>query len=427
MPILALELAHLLPEGIAAALPPVLRALRVSGVAIDSRRVQPGDVFVALRGQRDDGERYIADAVARGARVALLEARAEARLEAGADAGVTVVGTADHGVPRVVVPHLRVVVGTLADRAHGMPSAALSLVGVTGTNGKTTVTWLLSQLLQRVGVPCGVMGTLGAGMNGQIDGGQLTTADVVTNHARLADLVAQGARAAAMEVSSHALDQERVAGLRFAVAVFTNLTRDHLDYHGDMASYAAAKHRLLAWPDLAARVIDIDDPQGRAWAGEAGARLITCGVRSADAMVRFVADTHSTGDVCGRMSTPSGDIAVRTSLIGEFNASNLAAVVATAIALGIDPQAIERALPELDAAPGRMQRLKSGDDVCAVVDYAHTPDGLEKALTALRPLTSGRLWCVFGCGGDRDRCAHRAAQGLLPRRWHRWSRWSALR
>ena len=393
----AIDMARLLPHDLAAMLPAELRALRATGVAIDSRRVRPGDVFVALRGQRDDGERFIADAAARGACLALVESDAP-----------SVTATPAAGLGRIGVPHLRAVVGALADRLHGMPSAALSLVGVTGTNGKTTVTWLLSQLLQRVGLSCGVMGTLGAGLfspgkAGQVEGGQLTTADVVTNHAQLAALVANGARAAAMEVSSHALDQQRVAGLRFAVAVFTNLSRDHLDYHGDMESYAAAKHRLLAWPGIAARVIDIDDAQGRRWAGEAGARLLTCGVRSSDAMVRFVADADAHGVVRGHLSTPMGTIVARTSLIGEFNANNLAAVVAAALALGIAPDAIERALPGLEAAPGRMQRFESADGVCAVVDYAHTPDGLEKALTALRVLVRGRLWCVFGCGGDRDR------------------------
>jgi UDP-N-acetylmuramoyl-L-alanyl-D-glutamate--2,6-diaminopimelate ligase len=403
MPALAIDMARLLPHDIVATLPAGLRALRATGVAIDSRRVLPGEVFVALRGQRDDGERFIADAAARGACLALVES----------DTPTVADATATGALVRIGVPHLRAVVGELADRLHGMPSAALSLVGVTGTNGKTTVTWLLSQLLQRVGLPCGVMGTLGAGLVGpglsgsgkvgQVEGGQLTTADVVTNHAQLAALLASGARAAAMEVSSHALDQQRVAGLRFAVAVFTNLSRDHLDYHGDMESYAAAKHRLLAWPGIAARVIDIDDAQGRRWAGEAGARLLTCGVRSDDAMVRFVADADARGIVRGHLVTPAGTIVARTSLIGEFNASNLAAVVAAALALGIAPTAIERALPDLEAAPGRMQRFESADGVSAVVDYAHTPDGLEKALTALRVLARGRLWCVFGCGGDRDR------------------------
>ncbi len=393
----SLRLAHLLPAPSAAQLPRAFVDLAVSGVALDSRRVQPGDLFIALKGQADDGARYVGAAAARGAIAALIEGDA--------------VGPFPAAIPCMKIPRLRVMVGDIADRCAGMPSAALSLVGVTGTNGKTTVTWLLAQLLEGVGVPCGVLGTLGSGFAGHIEGGQLTTADVVTNHQTLKHMVARGARVAAMEVSSHALDQQRVAGLRFAVAVFTNLTRDHLDYHGSMAAYAEAKQRLLAWPGIAARVINLDDEQGRRWAKCEGPRLLGYSIdahgdgtgNGIDADVRFVSRAVSAGTVAGHMHTPVGMLQVDTQLIGRFNASNLTAVVATALALGIELSDIERVLPTLTPAPGRMQRFGASDDVLVVVDYAHTPDGLEKALTALRALTRGRLWCVFGCGGDRDR------------------------
>ena len=393
------RLAHLLPVDIAAQLPRAFVDLSVTGVAMDSRRVQPGNVFVALKGQTEDGARYISSAVARGAVAGLIEG--------------DVVADVLSDIPCVTMPKLRAIVGDMADCCSGMPSAALSLVGVTGTNGKTTVTWLLAQLLEGVGLPCGVLGTLGSGLVGQIEAGQLTTADVVTNHQTLARMVDAGARVAAMEVSSHALAQQRVAGLRFAVAVFTNLTRDHLDYHGSMEAYAEAKQTLLAWPGLVARVINLDDEHGSRWAQRAGARLIGYSIdamRDSDrnqdrtaADVLFVKSDDAFGAVVGHMLTPAGRLQVNTKLIGRFNASNLAAVVATALALGVQLPDIERVLPTLTPAPGRMQQFGSSDDVLAVVDYAHTPDGLEKALTALRLLTRGRLWCVFGCGGDRDR------------------------
>ena len=393
----SLRLKHLLPPERAAQLPHAFVDLAVSGVALDSRRVQPGDLFIALKGHADDGARYVGAAAARGAVAALVEGDAVAVVPA--------------EIACMTIPNLRAMVGDIADRCTGMPSAALSLVGVTGTNGKTTITWLLAQLVERVGVPCGLLGTLGSGFAGHIEGGQLTTADVVTNHQTLERMVARGARVAAMEVSSHALDQQRVAGLRFAVAVFTNLTRDHLDYHGSMAAYAQAKQRLLAWPGLVARVINLDDEYGRRWAQCAGPRLLgysvdaECGPAGdgLEADVRFVPSADAAGAVVGHMHTPAGVLQVNTQLIGRFNASNLTAVVAAALALGIELADIERVLPTLTAAPGRMQQFGSVDDVLAVVDYAHTPDGLEKALTALRTLTRGQLWCVFGCGGDRDR------------------------
>lgn len=383
----SLRLQWYLPVAHHAALSLLPHEGAVCGIAIDSRKVRPGDVFVALRGSNDDGTRYLADAAQRGARCALVEGD---RLPA------------DAALPCIAVRNTREVAGTLADAFAGSPSAALSLVGITGTNGKTTVSWLLAQVLDRAGLPCGVLGTLGIGRVPTLRSTGLTTVDVVANHQAIADLVARGVRAAAMEVSSHALHQQRVAGLRFALAVFTNLSRDHLDYHGDMQAYAEAKHRLLDWPGLVARVINIDDPIGARWATEAGTPVVRYGVRNATADVRFDLDT-ATSSVGGRLHTPAGSIAVQTGLVGEFNASNLAAACAAALALGIDLDRIAAALPTLTAAPGRMQRFASADAMLAVVDFAHTPDGLEHALNALRPQTRGVLWCVFGCGGDRDR------------------------
>ena len=386
----SLRLGDLLPANVARGLSPEIARLSIAGMASDSRNVVNGDLFLALPGTRDDGRRHIAAAARAGAIAALAES--------GDD-----IANSHEWIPVVAVDAVRTVAGEIADRFFGSPTAQLTLTGVTGTNGKTTVTLLLAQLIELLGSPCAVLGTVGRGFPNALCAGTLTTADVVANHRALAELVAAGARYAAMEVSSHALDQERVAGLRIAVAVFTNLTRDHLDYHGTMASYQAAKARLFTWPGLVARVINIDDAAGRELAQYSGARLWTYSVDDATADVYFSQLRQDALGTHGVLTTPSGCIAVETMLLGRFNAANIAAVVAAALAQGFPVDAIGAALPHLRGAPGRMTQYRRADGALAVVDYAHTPDGLIKALQALKEIASGKLICVFGCGGDRDR------------------------
>ena len=390
----ALRHGDLLPSQWSRRLPAEVARLLVQGLACDSREVMPGDVFVALPGVQGNGKRFVADAARRGAVAALVQADDAAAashewiplIEIGADADA-----------------VRAAAGFVADQFYSAPSAQLTLTGVTGTNGKTTVALLLAQLIEQNGSRCAVLGTLGRGFPDALCPGPLTTADVVANHRTLAQLVDEGARYAAMEVSSHALDQARVAGLRFAVAVFTNLTRDHLDYHGTMAAYLAAKVRLLEWPGLVARVINIADPAGCELAEVRGAPVLSYGVDEASADVYFTQLRQDTQGTHGALTTPYGRITVDSTLLGRFNASNLAAVVAAALAQGFSLAGIEAALPRLRGAPGRMARHVRADGALFIVDYAHTPDGLAKALAALREICTGALWCVFGCGGDRDR------------------------
>ena len=366
----------------------------------DSRRVQRGDVFVALSGANTHGLRHATDVLAKGA-VAILHdglVPADLRLDAAVAARA------------IAAPGLRAHLGLLADRAAGSPSETLRVVGVTGTNGKTSTVQLVAQALERLGTPAGTIGTLGAGRVGAIVEGERTTPDVFSVHALLAQLRNDGARAVAMEVSSHALDQGRVDGVRFEVAVFSNLTRDHLDYHGTMAAYGEAKAKLFARPTLTGAVLNIDDafgrsldqrvPEARRWtvsaAGDATARL------RAEALA-LTADGLRFELVEGGSVADEHRALVRSPLLGRFNADNLLAVAGTLRALGVPFAEVAAVLPSLEPVHGRMTRLGGGAKPLVVVDYAHTPDALAQALVSLRGHVHGALVCVFGCGGERDR------------------------
>jgi UDP-N-acetylmuramoyl-L-alanyl-D-glutamate--2,6-diaminopimelate ligase len=372
----------------------------VLGLALDSRRVRAGDLFLALAGTVTDGRRFIDDALARGA-VAVLEEASEPSL------------ALRQGVPLLGVPGLSRRVGSIADRFFGRPSADLWVAGVTGTNGKTTVTHLIAQALQGTGGdpesgwPCGVIGTLGYGLFGQLAPGRHTTPDPVSLHALLAELRNRGVRHAVMEVSSHALSQGRTDGVAFDVGVFTNLTRDHLDYHGDVDRYAAAKRELFRVPGLGAAVVNLDDPVGRAIAGELPPGLTAFGfslLGDARAPVRALGLEARSDGLRLAVRTPAGRGVVESPLLGRFNAANLLAALGALLALGLP---LERALAGLgrgQAVPGRMERLGgAGPAPLVVVDYAHTPDALEQVLLTLREHARGALVCVFGCGGERDR------------------------
>jgi UDP-N-acetylmuramoyl-L-alanyl-D-glutamate--2,6-diaminopimelate ligase len=381
----AMLLAELLPDV------PVPPELAVTGLVLDSRDVQPGDAFVAIAGFGAHGLLFVEQARAAGAGAILFEPPAPDEIPAPADA--------------IAVPGLRARMGAMADQFHGRPSRAMTMVGVTGTSGKTSTVQLLAQAWTLLGTRSGTIGTLGAGLYGQAVATGFTTPLVLQMHALLAQLRDAGARAVAMEVSSHALDQGRVDAVHYDVAVFSNLTRDHLDYHGDMASYGAAKAKLFARPGLRAAVINLDDAFGRELlaALPEGVRGIGTSSQGAQADVRaenvaLAADGLAFDLVVGDERRP-----LRSPLLGRFNIDNLVAVAGVLHALGETPDAIAGVLVRLQPIPGRMNRL-GGDGVLplVVVDYSHKPDALQQALQSLRGHLRGRLTCVFGCGGERD-------------------------
>ncbi|MDG1580754.1 UDP-N-acetylmuramoyl-L-alanyl-D-glutamate--2,6-diaminopimelate ligase [Pseudomonas sp. GOM6] len=366
-------------------------AVLIRELTLDSRKVRPGDLFLAVPGLAQDGRAHIADAIARGASAVAYEAEGAAVVSA-------------KGAELVPIKGLVGQLSAIAGRFYGEPSRALRLVGVTGTNGKTSVSQLVAQALDLLGERCGIVGTLGTGFYEALQSGRHTTPDPIAVQATLAELKHAGARAVAMEVSSHGLDQGRVAALDFDVAVFTNLSRDHLDYHGSMEAYGAAKAKLFSWPELKCRVINLDDEFGRQLATQSReSRLI--GYSLEDASAYLFCREASFGDhgVQARLVTPQGEGLLRSPLLGRFNLSNLLAVVGALLGLGYPLDEILSVMPRLQGPVGRMQRFGGEGLPLVVVDYAHTPDALEKVLEALRPHVTGRLLCLFGCGGDRDR------------------------
>jgi UDP-N-acetylmuramoyl-L-alanyl-D-glutamate--2,6-diaminopimelate ligase len=364
----------------------------LADLVTDSRQVKLGSVFLAYPGSARDGRDFIPEAIARGAAAVIWEREGFAWDER-------------WDAPNLGVQGLREQASPIAGAVYGDPSARLWMVGVTGTNGKTSVSQWVAQAFDRLGRRAAALGTLGNGLVGERAEAKNTTPDAVVLQRELADYLRRGAKVAAMEVSSHGLDQGRVSGIRYDVAVFTNLTRDHLDYHGTMQAYAQAKFRLFAAAGLSRAVVNVDDEAGRQLAarlaggpvevisyGLEGGRLRATRVLQSEAGLRFVV----TGD------WGEGEVAV--PVMGAFNVSNLLAVIGVLLASGV---AFEQALDcvsRLQPVPGRLERLGGGRLPLVVVDYAHTPDALEKALSALRPaLAAGHaLTCVFGCGGDRD-------------------------
>ncbi len=371
-----------------------LRAACPAGANLtaDSRLVQPGDAFLAFPGQAHDGRRYIAQAVAAGASAVLWESQGQ-------------VWTGDTHTPNLGVEGLRGLAAELAARWHGDPSRHLWMIGITGTNGKTSVAHWLSQALTTAGRRTAVLGTLGNGFPGALDHASHTTPDCVSLQGLLARYRAAGAEAVAMEVSSHGLDQGRVAGVHFDVAVLTNLSRDHLDYHGDMESYALAKARLFGWPGLQWAVLNLDDEFGRALHARlegSDVRRLGYGLREGD--IRTTDLQLSARGLRMMVATPWGTSEIEIPLLGDFNASNLLAALAALLASGLPLAEAADQLGRVRPVAGRMQTVIGGPrDPLVVVDYAHTPDALEKTLKTLRPLTRGRLFCVFGAGGGRDR------------------------
>jgi UDP-N-acetylmuramoyl-L-alanyl-D-glutamate--2,6-diaminopimelate ligase len=375
------------------------RDIEVSDLTQDGRTALPGGAFLAVSGSSEHGLKYAPQAIANGARAVLWE-----------PAPVAVVPDLPSAIVVAPVPRLREHASTIADRFFGAPSRSLSVAGVTGTNGKTTCAYLLAQALEAVGRPAAYMGTIGTGRPHSLRPSALTTADAVTVQRTLAAVRAGGAASVAMEVSSHALDQARVAAVRFRTAVFTNLTRDHLDYHGTMESYGAAKARLFAQPDLASRVINVDDAFGRQLAIDprgrgrviATSRSHQSHARSAAGFVRAMHVGLSMRGIELEFDSSWGTGALVCPLVGDFNVDNLLTVIAVLLDWDVGLDEVIAAMTRVRATPGRMEAFGGARAPLAIVDYAHTPDALRKALSAARAHCKGRLVVVFGCGGDRD-------------------------
>jgi len=363
----------------------LMPALVLSGIALDSRRVTPGSLFMAVSGSRDDGKAHVADAVQRGAVAVLADAPVMAE------------------VPVLVLPTLRHQLGALAAAFFGQPSVAMAVTGVTGTNGKTTVTRIIAQLLRASGQHCGVLGTLGAVLDDSVAETLNTTPDAVALQAQLAAWRDSGVDAVAMEVSSHALEQGRIQGLRLHSAIFTNLSRDHLDYHGDMQAYGAAKAKLFAQAGLRHAIINIDDVFGAQLAAQLPRSLsmLRCSISATDVEVTVRDIEYASDGIRCLLVTPWGEARLHSVLRGDFNLNNLVLACAGALRHGVPLASLPAAVARVTAVPGRMQVLAE-QPVQVVVDYAHTPAALELSLRALRRHVSGRLICVFGCGGDRD-------------------------
>ena len=352
----------------------------------DSRRVEPGDVFIALKGQKTAGADFAADAIARGAVAVVAEQPA-----------------ISSPVPWIEVPDARSAMALLAAEFYGRPSHAMRVVGITGTNGKTTTAYLLRAVFEAAGVKCGLLGTVTYSVGDEELPASRTTPEAPDVQRMFRRMVDSGCGACVMEVSSHALALRRVDETRFAAGVFTNLTRDHLDYHGDMESYFAAKRRLFEMlPPNAAAVLNMDDPRGELLR-KASSRPVTYAInKPADVTPGPLSLTFEGLEFDVR--TPDGPVHVKSRLVGRPNVSNILATVATAMAVDIPAAAIERGLANLSGVPGRFELASRGnDDVTVVVDYAHTDDALKNLLETARPLAQRQVITVFGCGGDRDR------------------------
>lgn len=366
------------------------------GVTDDSRLVQPGDLFLAYPGDVADGRRYIGDAIARGAATVVWESEDAAEVD-----------WDELAVPNLAVAGLKSIAGPLAHAVLGDPSERMSLIAVTGTNGKTSCSQWIARAHPR---RCAIIGTLGAGFPGALSETGFTTPQATTLARCLAEFYKDGGDACALEASSIGIAEGRMNGAHVDIAAFTNLTRDHLDYHGTMEAYAAAKEQLFLWPGLRAAVLNLDDPFGVHLAASSNARLkigytLANATASVDMLLSARDIRSAENGLCFLLSAPQGECEVRSRVVGRYNVANLLAVAGVLLAAGLPFEQLGERLSALEAPPGRMQRCGGLGKPLVVVDYAHSPDALANALTALRDEAAargGRLLCVFGCGGDRD-------------------------
>ena len=366
----------------------------VTNLTLDSRSIVGGELFVAVPGFSSDGRDFIADACKRGAIAVLAEA---------ADDYVLPFECMER--PVIPVPELQEKIGLLADRYYRHPSEQVKVVGVTGTNGKTSCCWFLSQLMGKLGIQCALMGTIGKGLPGQMASSVNTTADVLSTHRYIAELAKNGISALAMEVSSHGLDQGRVDGVTFDVALFTHISRDHLDYHNTLEEYAQAKAKLFSRCQHHHAVIGIDDAFSQLMLNSCpeGGRVLTWSLENTSADVYASNVQLESQGISARIHTPWGEHELKAAMLGRFNLENMLAVIAVLGVQGYPLGKIIEAVADLETVPGRMQRFGGGDKPLVLVDYAHTPDAISSVLSSLREHGARKLGCIYGCGGDRDR------------------------
>lgn len=385
--------------------------LLVQGLKLDSREIVAGDLFIAVPGLTVDGRKFIEPAIRQGACAVVWECDHES-VPIPVTWRTSVTG---EPLPVIAVDNLTHKVGVIADRYYQAPSKSLFTVGITGTNGKTSCSQFIAQALDAE-QHCGVMGTMGWGFLGELHDATHTTPDAISCHRQLEYLRQHHASAVAMEVSSHALDQGRVNGVHFDCVVFTNLTHDHLDYHGDMQSYADAKARLFQWPEVKTQVINHDDAYGRVLirSAPAGMRVLSYGLDDSNGEPDLFATDiryHADG-ISLQVQTPFGSGQLDTALYGQFNVYNLLACLGVLLSAGMTfPAALQR-LSRLVPVGGRMQVIRRTDAPLVIVDYAHTPDALQQVLSAVREHHIGELWCVFGCGGNRDKAKRPLMGGI---------------
>lgn len=378
------------------------------GLTDNSLNVSRGIGFIALPGSVTDGRAFIADAIARGASFVLAEGDQEGSI------------SHQNNVPIIEINKLRQKVSAIAATFYGNPAAEMTVLGVTGTNGKSSCVHFLAQALHKLGVQCGQIGTLGWGLPGAIQPSNLTTPSPITLQAQLADLKKSNITHLAMEMSSHALEQGRAAAIQCHVGIFTNLSHEHLDYHGSMAAYADAKMKLFQDYGIQYAVMNVDDPVGQEMIKKLPEDVVCLSYSRQVSSDADVLAHHWQSDLNGfraDIKTPWGDVQLVSKLIGSFNVSNMLAVVTTLGALGYPMDRVTRVLGEVEAVPGRLQPVR-GPKGCplTLVDYAHTPDALAQVLSVLRQCCHGQLWCVFGCGGNRD-AAKRSLMGKIASQW----------
>lgn len=365
-----------------------LEDVEVSDIRYDSRSVGKGSVFVAIKGEKADGNLYVQESIGKGAVVVVTETDAVFK-----------------GATAIRVPNAREALAQISALFYGEPAKKLKLVGITGTNGKTTTSFLVESILREAGLNPGIVGTINYRYAGKVFPAPNTTPESLDLQKLLRDMVDSGVKAAVMEVSSHALDQDRVAACIFDVGVFTNLTQDHLDYHVTMEDYFEAKSRLFTdfIDEGKAAVINMDDPMGEELSKRAIGRVIGYSVKKGKADIYPNDVVLGVSGISGTVKTPMGVVEIKSPLIGDFNLYNILAAVGTGVGLGLPLGVIEGGIRALTNVPGRLERVDAGQPFIILVDYAHTPDALERVLSTIRGLTERRIITVFGCGGDRDR------------------------